>query len=129
VKLSFESGEIDFIVGQPMTAEPSRWRDIEGIPTRLETVPEIIAKKIVYRGASIKPRDIFDIAAAVEADADPIRRALRDYSHAVGETIKCLDRLNPGFVEATIHQLMIRDRLLPIADTAMARTREFLQSV
>jgi len=32
----------------------------------LETIPEIIAKKIYYRGASITPRDIFDIAAAGE---------------------------------------------------------------
>ena len=30
----------------------------------METVGEIIAKKIHYRGASIKPRDIFDIAGS-----------------------------------------------------------------
>src|SRR5437588_10092051 len=65
-------GEIDFIVGQAKTVEPTILRVIEGERTLLETIPEIIAKKIVHRGLSIKPRDIFDIAAASEQYEAPI---------------------------------------------------------
>jgi len=59
----------DYIVDQPKTAEPTFEHVIEGERILLEPVPEIIAKKIVHRGASIKPRDIFDIAAAGDTHA------------------------------------------------------------
>jgi hypothetical protein len=68
-KLAFEDiGEIDFIVGHAMTAAPTTRRTIKGEDVELETVAEIIAKKIHYRGATIKPRDIFDISAAASHD-------------------------------------------------------------
>jgi hypothetical protein len=51
---------------QPKTTDSTIERVIEGEKILPETVPEIITKKIVHRGSSIKPRDIFDIAAAGE---------------------------------------------------------------
>ena len=66
LKLVFDLGQIDFIVDQPKTTDPTIEQVIEGEKILLETVPEIITKKIVHRGSSIKPRDIFDIAAAGE---------------------------------------------------------------
>lgn len=67
-KLVFKDvGEIDFIVGHAMTSSPTTRTTVEGEIFLLETLPEIIAKKIFYRGASIKPRDIFDIAAAADS--------------------------------------------------------------
>jgi hypothetical protein len=76
-KLAFKDvGEIDFIVGYAMTSSPPIQTIIEGEATLLETIPEIIAKKIYYRGSSIKPRDIFDIAAAAEQHTDSVIAAL-----------------------------------------------------
>jgi Nucleotidyl transferase AbiEii toxin, Type IV TA system len=78
IKLAFDNiGEIDFIVGHAMTDTPTTKRTIESEYVDLETVAEIIAKKIHYRGASIKPRDIFDIAAAAKLDRNSIVEALR----------------------------------------------------
>jgi hypothetical protein len=58
LKWVFENiGEIDFIVGHLMTSAPTKRTTIEGISVELETIPEIITKKIYYRGSSIKPRD------------------------------------------------------------------------
>ena len=71
MKFAFEDiGEIDFIVSQSKTSNPTVQREIEGQHTLLETVPEIIAKKIVYRGSNLKPRDIFDVAAACKQHED-----------------------------------------------------------
>src|SRR5882724_5023948 len=54
-KFSFKDiGEIDFIVGHAMTPQPTIPTDIEGERVLLETIPEVIAKKIYYRGSSIK---------------------------------------------------------------------------
>ncbi len=57
-------GEIDFIVADHVTDDCVRTREILGREVLLETVPEIFAKKITYRGSRIQPRDIFDMAAA-----------------------------------------------------------------
>jgi hypothetical protein len=95
----------------------------------LETIPEIIAKKIHYRGASIKPRDVFDIAAAGERHADSIIEALRSYRDEVARTLITMDKLNPEFVNNAIGQLAIKDRYRSIATTALTRAKEILLTV
>ena len=127
LKLVFaDIGQIDFIIAQPKTIEPVTERVIEGETTLLETVPEIITKKMVYRGSAIQPRDIFDIAAASEKYADALVAALSSYISAVDEAIKSLELLNSEFVKNAIAELDIRERFRPLADTAIQRTREIL---
>jgi hypothetical protein len=118
----------DYIVDQPKTAEPTFEHVIEGERILLETVPEIIAKKIVHRGASIKPRDIFDIAAAGDTHAQSIIAALRPYKNEVAETTKRLERLNPVFVSNAISELQIREQFRPVAAGAMERSKEILRA-
>jgi hypothetical protein len=127
LKIAFEGiGEIDFIVRQALTKSPTIQREIEGEKTLLETVPEIITKKIVHRGASIQPRDIFDVAAGAEKYADAIIDSLRAYPTAVQTTIKTMEKLNPVFVNRTIQALMIRDSFRSISHSAIERTKEIL---
>ncbi|MER9560080.1 nucleotidyl transferase AbiEii/AbiGii toxin family protein [Mesorhizobium sp. M0323] len=67
-KFAFEGlGEIDFIVAGALTGTPFEKREVEGRSVWLETIPEIIAKKVYYRGSEARPRDIFDIAAAARS--------------------------------------------------------------
>lgn len=130
LKLSFQDiGELDFIVAQPKTVHPTIRREIEGENILLETVPEIITKKIVYRGAGLKPRDIFDIAAAGERYTDVIVAALRAYKSDVRSALETLDRLNPEFVNSAILQLQIRQKFAATAKTAVDRAKEILRAV
>lgn len=129
-KLAFEGiGEIDFIVSQPKTEMSTIQRDIEGVTTLLETLPEIVAKKIIHRGSSLKPRDIFDIAAAGEQHADLIVAGLRSYKGQVATALNTLARLNPEFVNNAIEQLNIREKFSSVAKTASERTKKILQAV
>jgi hypothetical protein len=129
-KLAFRDiGEIDFIVGHGMTASPTIQTTIEGEAALLETIPEIIVKKIYYRGASIKPRDIFDIAAAGEQHADSVIEALRSYRPEVTATLMTIDKLNPDFVKSAIAQLAIRDKYNSVAATALERAKDILRAV
>lgn len=129
-KLAFKDvGEIDFIIGHAMTSSPAIQAIVEGEATQLETIPEIIAKKIYYRGSSIKPRDIFDIAAAAEEHAVSVIDALRAYRAEVQATLEVIDKLNPDFVSGAIAQLSIKDKFRPVANTALKRSRELLQAV
>jgi len=129
-KLAFEGiGEIDFILGHAMTPSPTIETTVEGEATLLETIPEIITKKIYYRGSGIKPRDIFDIAAAAEQHADSVIEALRSYRSEVQTTLRTIDRLNPDFVNGAIAQLSIKDKFHSVAKMALQRTAELLRAV
>lgn len=130
LKAAFEGiGEIDFIVSSPRTANPTIEQDVEGRSTALETISEIITKKIVYRGRRITPRDIFDIAAAGEGHADEITNALRNYKDEVSAAIAAIERLNPEFVANAIAELAIRPPFAKYSATALERTKEILRAV
>jgi hypothetical protein len=130
LKLAFDDiGEIDFIVRQAMTDGPTTRQTIEGKEIDLETVAEIVAKKVHYRGASITPRDIFDIAAAAKHDRDPVVSALKAYKEDVGRTLLAIDRLKPDFVNATIVELAIKESFKPIVATALEDAKALLRSV
>ncbi|TPL96868.1 nucleotidyl transferase AbiEii/AbiGii toxin family protein [Mesorhizobium sp. B2-3-11] len=107
-KFAFEGiGEIDFIVAGALTKAPFDTRDVESRTVRLETIPEIIAKKVYYRGSEARPRDIFDIAAAARSQRGAVVDALRVFPQQVARTRERLERLNPEFVSRAIAQLMI----------------------
>lgn len=130
LKLAFEGiGEIDFIVGQSLTAPGVTKQAVEDEEVDLETVAEVITKKVHYRGASIKPRDIFDIAAASRADRDAVVKALRTYKDDVAKTLTAIERLSPDFVNTTIADLAIKERFKPVVKTALKEATDLLRSV
>jgi nucleotidyltransferase AbiEii toxin of type IV toxin-antitoxin system len=130
LKLAFEDiGEVDFIVAHALTDTPTTRQTIEGEDVDLETVAEIIAKKIHYRGATIKPRDIFDIAAAARHDRDSIIKALKHHKDDVAKTLGAIERLKPDFVNATIAELAIKDSFKPIVGRALGDATELLKSI
>ncbi len=67
-------GEIDVVVGTPLTQQPFELVEHAGRTIRVETNAEIIAKKFWYRGHRPKARDLFDLCAVAEADPDAIER-------------------------------------------------------
>jgi hypothetical protein len=130
LKIAFDDiGEIDFIVGALLTAEPIRETEVAGRTVKLETVQEIITKKIFYRGRNITARDIFDIAAAAQDHRDEIVKALQGYPDQVAAAIDRFARLNPDFIDETISELAISDGFHDLARTARQRAIEILATV
>jgi len=130
LKLAFGGiGEIDFIVALPLSTAPTTEAKVDGQSIILETVPEIITKKVYYRAASLKPRDIFDIAAAGELYADSVIDELQRYPDRVGQALATIAKLNPEFVNRAIAQLVIKDRYKELAESAIDRCREILHRV
>ena len=68
LKLRFEEGEIDFIVGHHLSDQPTVREDILGRSVLVETPREIIAKKVFHRAADFTARDLFDFALVIERD-------------------------------------------------------------
>ncbi|MBK3661718.1 nucleotidyl transferase AbiEii/AbiGii toxin family protein [Bradyrhizobium diazoefficiens] len=129
LKLGFEFGEIDFIVAPSLTSSPATQTTVEGEIVLLETIPEIIAKKIFHRGSSIAPRDIFDIAAGSEKYAESIIKELGSYRDSVASALAAIDRLKPDFVSTAINQLSIKDPYRLIANVALEKTKDLLRAV
>lgn len=130
LKISFENvGEIDFIVCRAMTRIPTVRTMVEGEDIALETIAEIITKKVHFRGAHIKPRDIFDIAASAKSHREAIANSLAAYEDDVAATLAAIDRLNPDFVRAAISALAINDWYRQVATTALEDARELLRSI
>jgi hypothetical protein len=131
LKVAFDGiGEIDFIVTAHMTVQPTQNVELEGRTVALETIPEIVAKKVRFRGSRVQPRDIFDIAAGVEAGFGPdIQAALAEIPDYVGSTLTQLDKLSVDYVNQINAQLMLRSTSEHLVQTAYETTRALLQEI
>jgi hypothetical protein len=91
LKLKLDAGEIDFIVASKRTNQPTQAWDFEGRTIPIETPWEVGIKKLFYRPSNFKVRDIFDLAAIIEAD----RKKLSSFLHLVAERLdKAIDRID-----------------------------------
>lgn len=129
VKLSTPWGEIDFIVALSLTQTPTETVTIHGRSVALETPAEIIAKKLRYRGASLRSRDIFDIAVVQSytpetlwssrsvwvAELPAIRRRLQRLATQYPVEARRLALLPPGEV--------FRDTAWAMVDNLMRRVQ------
>jgi Nucleotidyl transferase AbiEii toxin, Type IV TA system len=129
LKFAFDQiGEIDFIVATALTYDSAVQTMIEDEPLFLESVSEIIVKKIYHRGSAIKPRDIFDIAAAAEAHGDPIVRELQRYPEKVSQALSAIEKLNRDFVRNAIRDLAITPAFAIVSGSARERAIEVLRA-
>jgi len=77
LKIYYTEGEVDFVAAGPVSCSPFAMRDILGRRIRVETPLEVVAKKLKFRAADFKARDLFDLALVLERVAD-VRPALTE---------------------------------------------------
>lgn len=130
IKLAFgDIGQIDFIVANALTGNATFERTIEGVKTLMETVPEIITKKVFHRSARLTPRDIFDIAAAGRVCRNEVVQALRGYPERVKTALSTVDNAKPEFVRNAISDLMIREEFKGLVGSSLDDARKLLREV
>ncbi len=77
VKLVLSQGDIDFVVAGSVTGvAPNETLEFHGRAIMLEATEEILAKKLFFRAALLKPRDVFDLVAASEMFPTAARAAV-----------------------------------------------------
>lgn len=121
LKISFgDMGEIDFIACAHLTDKPVNQMEILGRLLKLETVAEIVTKKIYYRGANIAARDVFDIAAAASTPHRmDIAYALSRYPRKTSIAAATLENANPEFVLSVISDLQVNPNFEHLKRTAI----------
>src|SRR5690606_15274895 len=65
LKLALSAGEIDFIVAPNLTGLAPEVITFEGHSIRADASAEILAKKLFYRTATLKVRDVLDLAVVL----------------------------------------------------------------
>lgn len=91
VKLRLPGGEIDFIGTGWLTTNPFRAEQIMGRSVNVETPAEIVAKKVRYRAASFKARDLFDLAVVLDNAPEQIREiapVFRQYRSQLADRVE-----------------------------------------
>ncbi len=113
LKLVLADGDIDFVVAGSVTgAAPRETLEVAGRKVVLETTEEILAKKLFFRAALIKPRDAFDLVAASLSVPVAAKRAVRASAprrDAQLNRLHALGRLSPD---------QLSEDVVPIGDFA-----------
>lgn len=131
LKVVFEGiGEIDFICAPSLTDTIAIQTEIRGRRVMLETPSEIVAKKIVYRGSMMQPRDIFDIAAACEHLGNKAMiKDLSQHKIACEQALRIMRGMDPRFAHAVMSKLMIHPDFTEIVEAAQDTAIRFLEDV
>lgn len=122
VKLLLPTGEIDVVVGEPLTEQPWEVVQHQGRAILVETNAEIVAKKMYHRGDQAKARDLFDLCTVADLDPDAIGHATPFFARH-GDAFIARLKANAGYVEeefAQIQRIAYRrpfDECLTLAET------------
>lgn len=91
LKLVFDAGEIDFIVGGRRTDRAAAPWDFEDRSILLENPWEIGIKKLFYRPSAFKIRDVFDLAVIMDRHPEELVGSL----HKVADRLdRAMDRIS-----------------------------------
>ena len=128
VKIAFGGiGEIDFIVAGHVTDAHTEKRKIMGREILMETIPEIVAKKIVFRSSRIQPRDVFDFAVACESGyRGEIEAVLAEYREEAAAMQRRLSAIPLEKSKRAMEILEIRPNFRKLAPRAMRIVQETL---
>ncbi|MDQ1902079.1 nucleotidyl transferase AbiEii/AbiGii toxin family protein [Paracoccus sp. WLY502] len=131
LKIVFDGvGEVDFICCPTVTDHPFEQAIVNGREVNRETPAEILGKKIVYRGATLQPRDMFDIAAtAVVLGEDALVASLKPLAGPSGVALKVARGMNPDLARTVMSRLMARSGYQDLHLTAQDVACRVLQRV
>lgn len=131
LKIAFKGvGEIDFICAPSLTEKPTIAAEVRGVSVLLETPAEIIAKKIRYRGASMQPRDMFDIACVLKSlGRNYVLDALAPFEDECAKALTVARQMNPVFAQNIMAKLLLREDFSEVPGEAQAITIALLETV
>jgi len=123
-------GEIDVICCRALLPHPTESARIRGRIVDLEKPAEIIAKKVFHRGATLQPRDMFDLAAVARALGERyVREALAEFTEQAEAALTVARRFDPSLVRAVIADLNVMPGFADLRKSAQAEAISVLTGV
>lgn len=129
VKLVLREGDIDFIVAGNVTqTNPVETIEMSNRVFLLETTEEILAKKLFYRAAHFKPRDVFDLVAVHQKDPTAVASALRASSTRKPELERRLTDLSKQTSDQLAIDILPFDRFSDIIPSMVRTARDLVDA-
>lgn len=127
LKLRFDEGEIDFIVGHHLSDQPTVQEEIIGRSVLVETPREIIAKKVFHRAADFTARDLFDFSLVIVKDHGGLIANAGIFREKRSALVGQLDK-NEAAIREDFEALDVLD-YRPSFERSMKTVRDFLQAL
>lgn len=126
VKIVTDAGDIDFIVAGDVTRFDKTVHRIAGRDLPVDPASEILAKKLFYRAATLKGRDVYDMSAAIDLAPTAAARAARAVMSKRTSLLRRLAELDDMDDAAVLNGVMPYDGPLLHADGMVAKVTTFL---
>lgn len=123
VKIVMVHGDIDFIVSGHVTANEDH-QEIEAIGRTIavDSTAEILAKKAFYRASAFKPRDVYDMSAAIDLDPKSASEAIRAAAPKAPLLLRRLDAMK------SLDELSLLSEIVPYG-TALPHAKGMIEKV
>ena len=129
LKLVYPEGEIDFIVASKFTSIPDLVKTIDGDMISIEHPVETAIKKLHYRGAQLKVRDIFDIAVVDCLAPELLAENLPLIAGKKAAIQARLAAIKLGYAKAELAELAIQEPWQGLADTCFQRVKQLIEQI
>ncbi len=131
LKIHFQDlGEIDFICCGHVSDDPYRIKGIRGRDVRVETIGEVICKKIWYRGKRLRPRDMFDIAVArAHLGDERLVESLLPAAELCRDAVAVASRANRDYVAEEMRKLLVNPKFEDLREDARDTAIDILTAV
>lgn len=138
LRLVYPEGEIDFIVADNITGLPPERKIIQAGDAELDSSAtiidvehpaEIALKKLAYRGAMLKVRDVFDIAVVDAEFSSALRGELHHVAALKPAILARLAAIPEDFLSRELDALDIASRWRNVAANCLAHMRTIADSI
>jgi len=128
VKIVMPQGDIDFVIAADVAIPVIRdMVTLEGREILMDPTSEILAKKLFYRAATLKARDVYDFSAAIDLDPGAARTAVRAAASKGDLLVRRLDDLAELESEALLQGLVPYAGELRYASDMVSKVRAFVR--
>jgi hypothetical protein len=126
VKIVMPQGDIDFVIAADVAIPVVREKvKLEGREILMDPTSEILAKKLFYRAAAFKARDVYDFSAAIDLDPSAARTAVRSAASKGDLLVRRLDDLAELAPETLLEGLVPYAGELRFASDMVSKVRAF----
>ena len=129
VKLVTARGDIDFIIAGDVATPVERTGErFLGREVTIDPIAEILAKKLFYRAATFKPRDVYDLSAAVDLAPVDAARAVQAAATKTNLVLRRLAELAKLHPDTLLEGIIPYDDSLRHAPDMVEKVMAFIES-
>lgn len=127
IKIVTAHGDIDFIIaGDVIPSAQPKTLQVSGRTIPIDSAAEILAKKAYFRASGFKPRDVYDLSAAIDLDPSSAAKAVRAAALKAPILLRRLSDLGSLSHAALVAEIIPYGTSLPHAANMISKVSDFV---